>query len=87
MVYHSRNYIPAMLGIGKKIMSVLSLHPDIADRVETARHIFNSREVNYKHTENDFLHYIFMLGLLEYELRIQPTITGKPYKPYKAKSA
>jgi len=64
-------------------MSVLSLHPDIAERVETARHLFNSRETIYKHTEKDFLHYIFMLGLLEYKLKIQPTITGRSYKPYR----
>jgi len=68
-------------------MSVLSLHPDIAERVETARQIFNSRGGFTEHTEKDFLHYIFMLGLLEYEYRIQQKITGEPYKPYKAKSA
>ena len=65
-------------------MSIISLHPDIAERVETARQVFNDRETIYKYTEKDFLHYIFMLGLLDYEMRIQPAFTGKPYKPYRA---
>jgi len=65
-------------------MSILSLHPDIAERVETARQINNSKP-GLAFTEKDFLHHIFMLGLLDYEYRIQPKITGKPYKAYKAK--
>ena len=66
-------------------MSVLSLHPDIAERVETARQINNSNP-GLTFTEKDFLHHIFMMGLLEWEFRIQPKIKGKPYKAYKSKN-
>ena len=65
-------------------MSILSLHPDIAERVETARQINNSKP-GLAFTEKDFLHHIFILGLLDYEYRIQPKITGKSYKVFKAK--
>jgi len=33
-------------------------------------------------TKNDFRHYIFRLGLLDFESRIFPELSGKPYKPY-----
>jgi hypothetical protein len=33
-------------------------------------------------SENNFRHWIFMLGLLHYEEKVVPKKTGKPYVPY-----
>jgi len=33
-------------------------------------------------SESDFRHYLFMLGLLQFEYSILPELTGKPHKPY-----
>jgi hypothetical protein len=53
-------------------------------RIEFDRLLCNSRkkEGDRIFTEGDFQHYIFMLGLMDYESRILPKQTGKPYKPY-----
>ena len=66
----------------------LHIHYDTAERVKAALYSHDNESKNphtLKMTETDFFNHIFMLGLLDYEYRIQPKITGKPYKPYKAK--
>jgi len=66
----------------------ITLPKETIERVEAARHSYNNEsrpDFTSKQTEEDFKYYIFMLGLLDYEYRIQPKITGKPYKAYKAK--
>ena len=34
------------------------------------------------YSENSFRRFLFMLGLMDYEYRILPEITGESYKPY-----
>jgi len=44
--------------------------------------IRNEKEGKYIFSEREFRHYLFNLGLMDYEYRILPKITGEPYKPY-----
>ena len=62
----------------------------IFDNEDDRRIEYNRLKMNIHHakkeqelfSESQFRHYIFMLGLLDYEYRILPKITGKLYKPY-----
>jgi len=58
---------------------------------EDDRHIeYNRLKMNIhiekegKHifSESEFRHYIFMLGLMRFEDKVLPELTGKPYEPY-----
>jgi hypothetical protein len=44
--------------------------------------IDNEKKGRSLFSESDFRRYLFTLGLLDYEYRILPEITGEPYKPY-----
>jgi len=65
-------------------MSGIVFSKETDRRIEFDRLLCNSRkkEGGLIYTEGDFRHYIFRLGLLDYESRILPKQTGKPYKPY-----
>ena len=72
-------------------MSKIYFDEETDRRIEFERLMCNSHkmmddkgnDVTFTFTENDFRHYIFRLGLLDYEDRIiLPKQTGKPYKPY-----
>jgi hypothetical protein len=62
---------------------IISLHPDIAERAEMARQEMNKHNKEFKYFERDFLHHLFMMGLLKTEYEILPKLTGKPCEIYK----
>jgi hypothetical protein len=67
-------------------MSKIVFDDNLDRRIEFAR-IKSNRQKEKEgrgllFTESDFRHHLFMLGLMEYEFRILPEITGEPYKPY-----
>ena len=64
-------------------MSKIYFDEDDDRRIEFNRLMHNSHDKDgYSFGEGEFRRYIFMLGLLDFEGRILPKMTGKPYKPY-----
>ena len=62
-------------------MSKIIFDDDQDKRIEYNRRLHNKTS-GLIFSEADFRHYLFMLGLLEYESEILPKKTGKPYKLY-----
>jgi len=62
-------------------MSKIIFDDELDKRIEFHRRLANNTGP-FIYTEADFRHYLFTLGLLDYEFRILPKRTGKPYKPY-----
>jgi len=62
-------------------MSSIAFNEELDRRIEYNRRLHN-QPGSLILTEADFRHYIFMLGLLEYEFTFIPKMTGKSYKPY-----
>jgi hypothetical protein len=60
----------------------LYIDPVTEKRVMTLFQTHSEKEKGYKFTTGDFFHYLFMLGILDYEYRIEPELAGKPYKPF-----
>ena len=65
-------------------MSKIYFDEETDRRIEFDRLMCNShrKEGDYIFKEGDFRHYIFRLGLMDFEDRILPKQTGKPYQPY-----
>ena len=71
-------------------MSKIVFDEETDRRIEFNRLMWNSHrmtsdegiDVSSTFTENQFRHYIFRLGLLDFEGRIFPELSGKPYEPY-----
>jgi len=64
-------------------MSKIYFDDDTDRRIEFDRLLCNSwKEGGYIFEEEEFRRYIFLLGLMDFEFRILPEMTGKPYKPY-----
>jgi len=65
-------------------MSKIYFDEETDKRIEFDRLMGNShkKEGEYIFTKEDFRLYIFRLGLMDFESRIFPELSGKPYKPY-----
>jgi len=71
-------------------MSSIVFSEETDKRIEFDRLMCNSRkmmddegnDVSYTFSESEFRLYLFRLGLMDFESRILPKTTGKPYKPY-----
>ena len=62
-------------------MSYIAFTEEMDRQIEYYRHLANSTSP-FIYTEDDFRHYLFVLGLQDLSFRILPKRTGKPYKPY-----
>jgi len=69
----------------------LYLDADLLERVEKSRLEYNKyieadprkKEIGFRtESPSQFNIHIFMLGLLDFEFRVLPKLTGKKYKPY-----
>jgi hypothetical protein len=68
-------------------MIKLYFDSEMDKRIEYSRNKGNAHKgpegvKGYVFTESEFCHYLFILGLLQYESEILPKQTGEPYKPY-----
>ncbi len=66
-------------------MSKITFDNEDDRRIEYNRlkmNIHNAKKGQELFSESNFRYYLFTLGLMDYEYRILPKITGEPYKPY-----
>jgi hypothetical protein len=72
--------------MGREVVTMnLYIDPDKEKRIMSLFQTHKEHEKDtfrYSMTEGDFFHYILMLGILDFEYRIEPKLTGKPYKPF-----
>jgi len=62
-------------------MSYIAFDKDQDRQIEFYRRLCN-KTGSFIFTEDDFRHYLFVLGLQDFEFRILPKRTGEPYRPY-----
>jgi hypothetical protein len=77
---------PGSAGNRRKIISDLSLHPDITERTESARQAMNgNNKIKGWHiySERDFFIHVFMQGLLKIKYETLSKLTKKQCEVYK----